>query len=251
MKCPEIPVLKSYKVTPPASFWEKFPARPLPTKPASPVNIQALQSLLIANNESLPLSQQLLAQKVLHELEHGVDALQTRHLPGEIIPNSRSVLEHGAVFTDLVAHWIKKGFVAGPFISPPCAEFRSNSMIAVSQKDKIRIVMNLSAPEGDCFNDAVNSCELQKVYMSTAKIFGYTVVDCGRNARMWKFDLSDAYKNLPAKTCDLRLQGFRWLQVFFVETQQAFGARTAVAAFDRLGNLILRLAIITSGIKTF
>jgi len=65
---------------------------------------------------------------------------------------------------------------------------------------------------------------------------------------MWKFDLTDAYKNLPAKTCDLRLQGFQWLQAYFVETQQAFGARTAVAAFDRLGNLILQLATTISGI---
>ena len=185
---------------------------------------------------------------MVNELQHGVDALQSRHLPAAIIPNSGSVLEHGPVFTDAVANWVKKGFVAGPFISPPCPEFRANSMIAVSQKDKIRIIMNLSAPEGDSFNDAVSSHDLQKIYMSTAKSFGYSVVECGSGARMWKFDLSDAYKNLPAKTCDLRLQGFQWLQAYFVETQQAFGARTAVAAFDRLGNLILQLATTISGI---
>jgi len=248
-KCPEIPVLASYKITPPASFWAKFPARPLPTTPTTPVNIQGLESLVSDFEHELPLAQKLLADKVIYELKHGVDALQTKHIPGDIIANSGSVLEHGQLFTDTLAHWIKKGFVAGPFVSPPCPEFRSNSMIAVSQKDKIRIVMNLSAPEGDCFNDAVNSDQLQKVYMSTAKGFGYTVVDCGKNARMWKFDLSDAYKNLPAKIDDLRLQGFRWLQAFFVETQQAFGARTAVAAFDRLGNLVLRLTILTSGIN--
>ena len=77
--------------------------------------------------------------------------------------------------------------------------------------------MNLSDPEGDCFNDAVDSNKLQKVYMSTAKSFGYTVVDCGQEARMWKYDLSDAYKNLPAKIDDLRLQGFPWLQAFLLK----------------------------------
>jgi hypothetical protein len=60
--------------------------------------------------------------------------------------------------------------------------------------------------------------------------------------------MSDAYKNLPAKLADLRLQGFSWLQAIFVETQQAFGARTAVAAFDRLGNTIMTLAICATGI---
>jgi len=171
-KCPEIPILQSYKITPPAYFWAKFPARPLPNKPNTPVNIEALQSILKSHSSSLPLAQQLLAQKVVNELQHGVDALQTRHLPAAIIPSSGSVLDHGPVFTDAVANWVKKGFVAGPFISPPCPEFRANSMIAVSQKDKIRIIMNLSAPEGDSFNDAVSSRDLQKIYMSTAKSFG-------------------------------------------------------------------------------
>jgi len=247
MKCPELPILRSYKITPPASFWSKFPSRPLPTKPSTPVNVPVLQSLIKTHESSFPAAQRILAEKVLNELTHGVDALQTSRLPGAIVPNSGSVLEHGPTFTDVVAHWIKKGFVAGPFSAPPCADFRANSMIAVSQKEKIRIIMNLSAPEGESFNDAVDSHELQKVYMSTAKNFGYTVIDCGSKARMWKFDLSDAYKNLPAKTADLRQQGFQWLQAFFVETQQAFGARTAVAAFDRLGNLILLIALTISG----
>jgi hypothetical protein len=121
-------------------------------------------------------------------------------------------------------------------------------MIAVSQKDKIRIIMNLSKPEGNCFNDNVVTSLLEKVTMSTAKMFGYSVVDCGPGARIWKFDLTDAYKNLPARTADLRLQGFSWLQAFFVETQQAFGASTAVAAFDRLGSTVLALAVVQSGI---
>jgi hypothetical protein len=35
---------------------------------------------------------------------------------------------------------------------------------------------------------------------------------------------------------------------FFIETQQAFGASTAVAAFDRLGSTVLALAVAQSGI---
>jgi hypothetical protein len=59
--------------------------------------------------------------------------------------------------------------------------------------------------------------------------------------------MSDAYKNLPASS-ELRLQAFCWLQACFVETQQAFRASTAVAAFDRLGHTILDLAILSSQI---
>ena len=164
-------------------------------------------------------------------------------LPGITVPNSVSVTAHGAQFTDVLAHWIKCGFVAGPFVLPPYPNFRVNQMLAIDQHSKVRIVMNLSGPEGESFNDAIIEESLEKVHMSTAREFGYTVIDCGRGARMWKWDMDNAYKNLPAKICDLRLQGFSWLGRFFVESQQAFGSKAAVAAFDRLGRVVADLAL--------
>jgi hypothetical protein len=247
-KCPDIPALPSYKTTPSSLFWALFPHRPLPTVPSTPVNVPLLQHMLNSVQSELLASQISRGKTLIEELTYGVDALQMQHLPGAIIPNSGSVFTHGEVFTDVLAFWIRQGFVAGPFPAPPCADFRANSMMAVKQKDKVRIIMNLSEPEGASFNDNVNKSRTESVHMSTAKEFGYTVVECGHHARMWKFDMSDAYKNLPAKISDLRLQGFCWLQAFFVETQQAFGASTAVAAFDRLGHTILDLAILSSQI---
>jgi hypothetical protein len=63
-------------------------------------------------------------------------------------------------------------------------------MMAVEQRDKIRIVMNLSGPEGASFNDAIIEQALEKVSMSSARLFGYTLVDCGVGARMWKYDMA-------------------------------------------------------------
>ena len=53
--------------------------------------------------------------------------------------------------------------------------------------------------------------------MSSTRKFGYSVAKAGRKARMSKFDLTDAYKNIPCKKEDLRLQGFFWLGKFFIE----------------------------------
>jgi len=247
-KCPDIPTLSSYKTTPSSLFWSLFPHRPLPTVPGTPVNVPILTNMLNTVRSELLASQISRGKKLIAELTHGVDALQMQYLPGAIIPNSGSVFTHGEVFTDVLAFWIRQGFVAGPFPAPPCPDFRANSMMAVKQKDKVRIIMNLSEPEGTSFNDNVDKSKAESVHMSTAKDFGYAVVECGHHARMWKFDMSDAYKNLPARISDLRLQGFCWLQAYFVETQQAFGASTAVAAFDRLGHTVLDLAILSSQI---
>ena len=114
--------------------------------------------------------------------------------------------------------------------------------MAVEQHDKIRIVMNLSAPAGESYNDAIDKLSLEKVSMSSARLFGYSVMDCGTGARIWKYDMQDAYKAVPAAQKDLRLQGFTWLGRYFVELKKVFGSREAVSAFDRVNHTLVVLA---------
>ncbi len=85
--------------------------------------------------------------------------------------------------------------------------------------------------------------------MSSARNFGYTIRKCGRNAKMSKFDLEAAYKQMPAPIRELRLQGFCWLNRYFVELDQIFGAISAVANFDQLGHTKVDLAVIFSEIR--
>ena len=62
--------------------------------------------------------------------------------------------------------------------------------------------------------------------------FGFSLCEAGYFVKMSKFDLVDAYKIIPAPLNDIQLQGFCWLQKYFVELKQIFGAKTAVANFD-------------------
>jgi hypothetical protein len=119
-------------------------------------------------------------------------------------------------------------------------------MIAAQQKGKIRLIMNMSGPKGHSFNDFVDELSLEKVSMSSAKQFGFSVIDCGRHARMWKWDWDAAYKNCPTHPDDFRLQGFKWLGQFFIETQQVFGSKAAVSTFDRLGHTVADLAAVSA-----
>ena len=52
------------------------------------------------------------------------------------------------------------------------------------------------------------NCYWKKVYMSNARRFGFSVCEAGFDAKITKFDLVKAYKNVPVKLFDLRLQGF-------------------------------------------
>ncbi len=74
--------------------------------------------------------------------------------------------------------------------------------------------------------------------MSSAKSFGFSILEAGKNSVMSKFDLVDAYKNIPATLADLRLQGFTWLGKFFVENNMTFGGKPSVQNFDIVGATI-------------
>jgi hypothetical protein len=51
--------------------------------------------------------------------------------------NSKAAFNLGQDVTDSIASWIKKGFVAGPFDSPPLPNFRANSILAIPQPNKV------------------------------------------------------------------------------------------------------------------
>lgn len=179
---------------------------------------------------------------MVENFEKGAPACQKNELPACYCKNSESAYMHGAFVTDNVASFVKEGFVSGPFMEPPCSKFRVNPLSAIQQDGKVRLILNVSMPEKSSFNDNVDDLKLEKLKMSSAKLFGYSIMKCGKDAKMYKFDMKDAYKNIPAKIADLRLQGFSWLNRFFVENCQIFGAKTSPQNFDVCNNTLVKLS---------
>jgi len=242
IKCPEIEALDSYEKDPGDKFWESFPKREFPKKVHTDINTSNLAKLLQERSPLLTTAERLRGAKTLDFLLNGASAHQKSELPCVTVKNAKTAVKHGRYMTDNVASWVKAGFVAGPFDTPPCSKLRVNAMVAVEQNEKVRPCMNVSLPEGASFNDNVKLCDVEKVHMSSARQFGYALREVGRNATLSKFDMKDAYKNIPAKLEELRLQGFIWLGKFFVELKQTFGALTSVSNFDILGNTVQTLA---------
>jgi hypothetical protein len=243
-KCPEIPTLYNYRSDPGVDFWKKFPTCTLPEKAMSRIVISALRKKLLDAGPVLTRSEAERGGRVLKNLEFGADSFQKGPLPSCFVQNTASTYKNGVAVTDVVASWVKAGFAAGPFLEPPLANFIVNSLAAIPQGEKVRPVLNVSLPEQNSFNSNVREGALEKVFMCSARCFSYSIVDCGTDAYMAKLDMRDAYKNIPCKISDLRLQGFVWLNRFFLETRQIFGARTSVCNFDTLGAVVLVLALI-------
>ncbi len=123
-------------------------------------------------------------------------------------------------------------FIAGPFKNKPCENFRCNSLFAIEQGSKVRPIMNMSAPLNESFNDAIIQDELPKVTMSSIKKVCEAVYNLGKGCILSKLDHIAAYKMIPAKPEQYRLQGFAWLTMYFIELRQTFGSCSSVFNYD-------------------
>ncbi len=224
-KNPEIPVLENYQDDPGKHFWDCFPKH-YPSVPKCTVDIDNLKKYVDKCWLDWTLPQKNTALKAVAFLEAKKSAPLLYPLPGLIEKNAPSAIENGEFMTDVLVTWVKKGFVAGPFVAPPMEGFRGNPLMAAVQKTKVRPILNLSLPKGRLFNDAVNGWEIDNLQMSTPRIFADSILRAGKGALMSKTDIQDAYKLIPIPVTDWRYYGFKWLRRFFVDTTTVFGSKT-------------------------
>jgi hypothetical protein len=248
LKWKDIPVLSNYDSIPDESFWSNFPKRDLPTAPETKIDVEKFESKVESHREKLLPSQFERARKAVNFLRYGAPAFQKSFLSGCHVKNSSITHKHGAVVTDNIATWVAKGFAAGPFNAPPCNDFRVNPLLAVVQPDKVRPVLNASMPKNKSYNSNIGEFQLEKVKMASAQQFGSALLKCGKDATMLKFDLVAAYKQVPCKVEDIRLQGFMWAGKFFAETRLVFGASNSVCNYDIVGETLKVLALANSDI---
>ena len=135
-KCEEVPILTNYAVAPPDSFWKYFPSMPLPSVLETAIDVNKIREL---SNTCLnwTCAQIKRASTVIHNLTHGAPTHQILELPSLDDRNCPSSIEYGKEVTDCVATWVKSGFAAGPFVTPPLKKFRCNSLMAVPQDNKV------------------------------------------------------------------------------------------------------------------
>jgi hypothetical protein len=133
------------------------------------------------------LHQRYGAEKAVRFLEKGAPAYQSKYLKPMVLQNAPSIIEYGNIFTTTLSEWIEKEFVAGPFLSPPVADFRANSLMAEAQKDKVRPILNMSSPKNYSFNSNVDKLATPKTHQSSAKKFGQTLLAVGKGALSQKW----------------------------------------------------------------
>jgi hypothetical protein len=242
VKNPEIPELENYAVAPKQNFWDIFPSNYPTGVRHGGVNIPELEKLIEKCKGKWTLSEKIKSEKALRNLKGEKILVLVCALPPLKEKNAKSAVENGRAMTDVLATWLKKGFVAGPFDSPPCESFQSNPLMAAVQRFKVRLILNLSAPTGLSFNDAVNSHDVDLLVMSSQKLFGDGLRKAGKGAVFSKTDIQDAYKLIPNAVAQWHLYGFEWLGKYFFDTTTVFGSKAAPALFDPIPDTIVNIA---------
>ena len=146
----------------PKNFWTHFPKREIPTEISTKLDVKALTEILEDRKTLLNKAKYKRGKKIVNFLKNGAPSYQKSKLPSVFCKNVRSTLDHGAQLTDTVADWVKKGFVAGPFDSPPLEQFRVNPLMVKEERSKVRQVLNVSSPPGRSFNKNIDQASMER-----------------------------------------------------------------------------------------
>ena len=112
LKNSEIPVLEDYSGTAEDDFWKKFPKRELPKEATTRIDVGLLRQFVEDVKEKMSFTEVRRAERTLMDLSVGARAFQRSELPPLNSVNSKSASDNGALLTDTIATWIKKGFMA-------------------------------------------------------------------------------------------------------------------------------------------
>ncbi|CAF5143754.1 unnamed protein product, partial [Rotaria sp. Silwood1] len=169
-------------------------------------------------------------------------------------PNLRSARCDPKNVTRLVAEELNKGFLIGPYNSPPFINYRINPIGLVESKysKKKRLIVDLSAPHNDKDHPSINSLIDKDSYS-----LSYVTVDdaiksiqqLGKGAWMNKADIQDAFKLLPIKPSLWPFYGIKWNNYYYFFVRLPFGSRSSPKLFDMLSEAIVWIAEHNYGIK--
>ena len=161
-------------------------------------------------------------------------------LPLSTFRNHPSAISKSDCLTSYIAKELSFQSVMGPF---HCNPFNSNCVVSplmcVPKRDStdLRIVHDLSFPEGSSVNDSISKDLYLEQYLKLRlpgidRIVEF-INDRGRGCHVFKKDLRRAYRQIPVDPADYPLLGMSVDGSLFFHTSLPFGLRSATLICQR------------------
>lgn len=166
------------------------------------------------------------------------------HLPTSslVIPNLQSALNEPATISQLLLKEVNKGYVIGPFSSPPFPFYRVNPLGVATRKyaEKKRLILDLSAPHSGP-HSSINSLIPKppfSLFYATVDHAISLIKSAGQGAWLAKADITDAFKIMPVHPSQWHLQGAKWDAKCYFFVRLTFGCRSSPCLFNMLSEAL-------------
>ena len=183
------------------------------------------------------------AESLLQDVVHGVAIGRPPASASVTSPNWPSASQFHEQVDRVIAEDLALGRLHGPFVDSPF-EFSTVSPLGAflkRDKVKIRLIHDLSYPQGRSVNSAIDPEEFSLHYNSVDT----AVEACGRvdHPVLANIDLKDAYKSVGIRPEDWHLLGLSWDLPgvgprLYYSRVLSFGLRSAPALFDRFASAL-------------
>jgi hypothetical protein len=187
--------------------------------------------------------------RVLQRIDSGANiGCVGKFRPSTHCKNAPDALQNGPQVTDVIATWIQKGLAFGPVEEEDVpADAKINGILTRQKPDgTVRIILNLSSPEGLSVNEGIDSDDFP-ASMSSTEAWIAVLNRAGRDCWFSKTDWADAYKHVTVRREDTVLQWFQWSGKYFKELCLIFGSASSAGIFDDVAKTVLDLVCQISG----
>jgi len=153
--------------------------------------------------------------------------------------NLRSAVANPDILLSKIKKEVNEGRVAGPFSEPPFENLIVSplGLVPKKQKGEFRMIHHLSYPEGGSINDFIDP-KLSSVQYTSFDAAITFIQKLGRNCKLFKMDLKNAFRNLPIHPSDFHLLGFSFNGKFYFDKALVFGASISCAIFERFARFL-------------
>lgn len=159
-----------------------------------------------------------------------------------VAKNLQSALAEPDVVSALLEKEVNKGYVIGPFSSPPFSPFRVNSLGVATQKfsGKKRLIFDMSSPHSTNIA-SINECiplEPFSLFYATVDNAIQLIKLAGQGTWLAKADMTDAFKIIPIHPAEWPLFGVKWHSKFYFAVRLTFGCRSSPHIFNNLSEAL-------------
>ena len=158
----------------------------------------------------------------------------------------RSALAHPAFVSQKINLEIVEQRVAGPFKSPPFENLIVSPIGLVPKKfsdpntpdvKKFRMIHHLSFPEGESVNDYIDP-KLTSVQYTGFDEAVAMIQRLGKNCKLFKMDIKNAFRLIPIRPADFELLGFKHKDQYFFDKVLPFGAAISCSTWETFSTLL-------------